>query len=71
MLRKMVAEKKQALRFSDLGGAWFRNDLITILLRSEMFKNEEEKIIDEVIGMFLAGTQTVRLTTTNLMCYLE
>ena len=56
MLRKMVAEKKQALRFSDLGGAWFRNDLITILLRSEMFKNEEEKIIDEVIGMFLAGT---------------
>jgi hypothetical protein len=36
-----------------------------------MFKDEEEKIVDEVIGMFLAGTQTVRITTTNLLCYLE
>jgi cytochrome P450 len=41
------------------------------MLRNEMWKNEEEKIIDEIVGLFLAGTQTVRITTTNMMCYLE
>jgi len=46
-------------------------DMVSIMLRNEMWKNEEEKIIDEIVGLFLAGTQTVRITTTNMMCYLE
>jgi cytochrome P450 len=47
------------------------SDMVSIMLWNEMFKDDEEKIIDEIIGLFLAGTQTVRITTTNMMCYLE
>lgn len=46
-------------------------DLLSILLTTDFYKNDDEKIIDEIYTMFLAGTKTVQTTTTNLFYYLE
>jgi cytochrome P450 len=45
--------------------------LLTILIQNEFFAGDEEKIIDEAIGLLLAGMITVQLTMTNLICYCE
>ena len=31
-------------------------DLLSILVRHEMFEDKEDNIIDEVVGLFLAGS---------------
>ena len=45
--------------------------MLSILTSHEFFVGQDEKIIDEIIGMFLAGSKTVQMTTANLICYLE
>lgn len=45
-------------------------DLLTMLVSNELFKDDDKKIIDECLTMFFAGTQTVSMTTGNLMQYL-
>jgi hypothetical protein len=49
VLRKLISDRKQGLTSSFKEGS---ADLISILLKSEMFKDDDEKIIDEVIMMF-------------------
>jgi len=46
-------------------------DLLSILLQNEFYMNDDEKIIDEIFTLFLAGSKTVQTTTTNLVCYLD
>jgi len=45
--------------------------MLTILTKHEFFAGQEEKIIDEIVGLFAAGSKTVQTTTANLICYLE
>jgi cytochrome P450 len=33
-------------------------DLLSIMIRSDFFKDKPEKMIDELIGMFMAGMKT-------------
>jgi len=47
------------------------DDLLSILLTDPMFVNDEEKMIDELLTIFLAGSKTVQITTNNLLCYLN
>jgi len=43
------------------GKSFYENspDLLTILLGNELYKNDEDMIIDEVLTLFLAGSKTV------------
>lgn len=45
-------------------------DLLSMLVSNELFKDDDKKILDECLTMFFAGTQTVSMTTGNLMQYL-
>lgn len=45
-------------------------DLLSMLVTNELFKDDDKKILDECLTMFFAGTQTVSMTTGNLIQYL-
>jgi len=36
----------------------------------ELFQNDFQAIIDEVITFFLAGMATIQVSSANLICYL-
>ena len=38
---------------------------------NEFYRDHEEKIVDEVIMIFLAGSKTTQNTAANMFCYLE
>ena len=46
------------------------NDLLGVLLEDETFKGKDEEIVDECILFFGAGSQTIKTSNTNLLCYL-
>lgn len=45
-------------------------DLLSILLEDELYKNNDEVIVDECITFFLAGSQTVKATDANILIHL-
>lgn len=42
-------------------------DMLSILISSEYFSTKPDLIIDEFIGMFMAGMKTSQATLTNLI----
>ena len=44
---------------------------MSILLSHELYKDDVDLILDEIMMLFLAGSKTVQLTTANMFCYLE
>jgi cytochrome P450 len=44
--------------------------MLSILISSEYFATKPDLIIDEFIGMFMAGMKTSQATLTNLIQYL-
>ena len=58
-MRNYIRKRVSGEVKSDLGG---KSDVLTLMLESnEVFK--EDDIIDEVIDLLVAGTQTTQLTT--------
>lgn len=47
------------------------NDLLSILTSSDLFKNDDELIKNEVFTFFLAGMKTIQISTTNLIFYMN
>ena len=43
--------------------------MLSILIGSDYFADKPEKIIDEFIGMFMAGMKTSQATLSNLIQY--
>lgn len=41
--------------------------MLGIMLESDLFNNNYDEIIDEVITMFFAGMKTIQTSTTNLI----
>lgn len=42
-----------------------KGDFLTMLLEDELFKHQEEYMVDECLSFMLAGTQTTTLLITN------
>jgi cytochrome P450 len=45
-------------------------DLLGILLQNELYRGDDERTKDELIIFFLAGNETVKVSSTNTVCYL-
>ena len=45
-------------------------DLLSLLIVDPLFEGNDDMIIDECFSFFLAGSGTLAITTTNLVCYL-
>ena len=45
------------------------NDILSLILTDDLFKDNDEMIVDESITFIVAGTQTTAVTTSNLICY--
>jgi len=44
-----------------------RLDLVSVLLENEAFSKETETIIDEMLNFIIAGTDTMVITTQNML----
>ena len=51
------------------GGIDDRGDILTVLLEDDLFKDNQEYIIDECLTFFFAATQTQAIQTSNTLCY--
>jgi len=66
-VREMIQERKASLA-KDHGNL---GDLISVLLTDEYYSVNEERIIDEVLTLFAAGSQTVQMASANLFAYIS
>lgn len=46
------------------------SDLLSMLLKDPLFSNDDEIMIDELLTIFFAGSQTTALGTSNLLFHL-
>lgn len=65
-LRSLIEERKLNMKLNDQ-----RNDLLTILLSDEIYSNNMDLMIDECVTFFLAGSFTLKTTSSNLIQYLD
>lgn len=63
----LIDERKQGINESNMNG----DDLLSILINDELFKDNQSKIIDEIITFSVAGTATIAATTANLIFFLN
>ena len=68
VLKKIIADRRDGKSKAYREGA---ADLLSILLGNDLYKDDDDMIIDEIMMLFLAGSKTVQLTTANMFCYLE
>ena len=66
----MIEERRQGLSKSNFEGEG-QADLLGILISNDLFKDDNDKIMDEVIAFGFAGTETLAITTSNLLFYLN
>ena len=66
----MVEERRQSLSKSNVEGEG-PADLLSILISNDLFKDDNNKIIDEIMTFSLAGTDTTAISTANLLFYLN
>jgi cytochrome P450 len=66
-IRKFINERRQGMTTSSESHA----DLISVLIESELFKNDDELIIDEIFTFFAAGMRTIQISTSNVFYFLN
>lgn len=66
-LHQIIKERRQGINKNSLEHA---EDLLTILLRDDLYSNNDEAIIDECMTFIIASTQTTSLAISNLLNYI-
>jgi cytochrome P450 len=66
-IKSLIEKRRQDMKKPEFIN---RGDFLTILLEDEMFKNDEEVIIDECITFMIASSQTTSLLISNALFYL-
>lgn len=46
------------------------SDLLSILINSDLYRDDEDLVVDEIVTFFGAGMRTIQISTTNTLCYL-
>ena len=46
------------------------SDLLSILIHSDLYRDDEDLIVDEIVTFFGAGMRTIQISTTNTLYYL-
>ena len=46
------------------------SDLLSILLSTDFYKDQDDLMVDELITFFLAGMKTIQVSTTNLIYFM-
>lgn len=64
-IRKIIENRK-----SGSSKCAFEGDLLSILLSSDIYTGDIEKTIDELIGMIMAGNETIMFSTGNTIMHL-
>jgi len=64
-IRKIIDNRK-----SGNSKSAFEGDLLSILLSSDLYTGDIEKTIDELIGMIMAGNETIMFSTGNTIMHL-
>jgi cytochrome P450 len=63
VFKEIIDNRRQNLGSDD------SNDMLSILLNSEIYSKDDELMKDELFTMFLAGMKTIQISTTNLIYY--
>lgn len=64
-IRKLIEERKAGMSQSYRGSG--EKDLLDLLVSEELYRTNEERLIDDIIVMFIAGMETIQMSTTNLV----
>ena len=46
------------------------SDLLSILINSDLYRDDEDLVVDEIVTFFGAGMRTIQISTTNTLYYL-
>ena len=65
--QKIMDDRRKGLRQGSFGPD---GDLLGILLQSELYQGDDEKTKDELLIFFLAGNETIKISSVNTVCYL-
>jgi len=65
--QKVVNDRRQEMKE---GRRLDEGDFLSILLSDELFKEDNEMIVDEILTFFFAGSQTSSVVTQNLLMHL-
>ncbi|CDW76725.1 cytochrome p450 [Stylonychia lemnae] len=66
-IKNLIRDKKE--KFAQTG-QYEGEDLLTIMLQDELFKQDDRMIIDECLTFFNAGAQTTAVTLANFLSYI-
>lgn len=65
-IKKLINDRKAGISKSYHEG---QTDLLDIIIEEELYKNDLDAMVDEMIVLFIAGMKTIQITTTNLVQY--
>jgi cytochrome P450 len=65
-IKKLINDRRAGLSKSYHEG---QIDLLDIIIEEELYKNDIDAMIDEMIVLFVAGMKTIQITSTNMVQY--
>lgn len=67
MMENVIMQRKAQMKEP---GYVDRGDLLSAILQDDLFNDNPRTAVDECFTIFFAGSQTVSITTSNLLMYL-
>ena len=67
---KLIAKRREELH-SNPEAKNTNSDLLTILLQNHLYSNDNEMLVSECMTFFIGGSQTVRSSNANQICFIN